>query len=231
MNLELLEAQVEAEPAIIRDGPPIVIPRDARTLEGFRKWFVSDEFPERGRICYIEGAVFIDMSPERIETHTKLKGQITTDLAVLVESLDLGTVYLDGAGYVNEAADLATEPDAMFASWRTLKTGRLKLLVADGKEMVGTPDMVLEVISRYSVKKDTRDLRRAYHRAGIPEYWMADALGDDVDFQILVRQRTGYKPAPQKAGWVYSRVFERYFRLTRRRDRAGYWRYKLESRK
>lgn len=38
----------------IYDDLQISVPEDAHKLAGFRAWVTSDEFPERGRICYME---------------------------------------------------------------------------------------------------------------------------------------------------------------------------------
>ena len=90
--------------------------------------------------------------------------------------------------------------------------------------------MVVEVISRYSIRKDTGDLREAYYDPGIPEYWLADALGDRVDSQILVRGRSGYEPVQAVGQWVRSDVFGHQFRLVRKHDPAGYWQYDVYTR-
>jgi Uma2 family endonuclease len=71
-------------------------------------------------------------------------------------------------------------------------------------------------------------LRELYHRAGISEYWLIDARGEDINFQILVRRAKGYQRATVRDGWWRSQVFNRWFRLVRRRDRMGQWQYRLE---
>ena len=96
-------------------------------------------------------------------------------------------------------------------------------------EIEGSPDWVLEIVSRSSVTKDKRDLRQAYHQAGIREYWLVDARGADIEFQIFHWRKTGFVSAPNNDGWLRSRVFPFHFQLTRKRDRRGGWRYNLAS--
>jgi Uma2 family endonuclease len=55
-------------------------------------------------------------------------------------------------------------------------------------------------------------------RAGVPEYWLIDARGDEIDFPVLHRRKTGYAAVPQRDGWQKSKVFGRWFRLTRQKD-------------
>ena len=118
----------------------------------------------------------------------------------------------------------------MFVSWDALEKGRVQLVRRKKRpnrygQVSGSPDWVLEIVSDSSVKKDLRDLRAAYHEANVDEYWIIDARGDEIEFQILHWRKSGYVAAPRKAGWQSSRVFGRGFRLTRMRDRRGGWRY------
>ena len=78
-------------------------------------------------------------------------------------------------------------------------------------ELFGTPDWVLEVVSCSSVKKDTELLPYAYHRAGIPEYWIIDTRFDKVSFQILRRRRDRYVVIKPSDGWYRSAVFHGHF--------------------
>lgn len=72
--------------------------------------------------------------------------------------------------------------------------------------------------------------RAAYHRARIPEYWLVDARGESINFQILRWHEDGYRPAPKRRGWQRSRVFGCSFRLVRKRDELGLWEYTLQTR-
>jgi Uma2 family endonuclease len=96
-------------------------------------------------------------------------------------------------------------------------------------EIEGSPDAVVEIVSNSSVVKDLRDLRDAYHRARIREYWLIDARGEEIEFEILLWRKSGYAQSAIHDGWRQSRVFGRRFRLTRKQDRVGVWKYKLES--
>jgi Uma2 family endonuclease len=208
------------------------LPTRAFTFQGFGKWVWSPSFPRRGRIKLIGAEIIIDMSPEELETHNLVKTEVVSALAALNRKLDLGKLYSDGSLLRNEATGLSTEPDGMFVSWQAIESGRVRLLPhrrrrGRVREIEGAPDMVLEVISESSVRDDTVELRREYHRAGIREYWLIDARGEEIAFQVLQHRRTGYAAARHRGGWVHSKVFGRGFRLERRPDRMGYWQYTL----
>ena len=208
------------------------MPASATTLDGFRAWATSDEFPNRGRISFLGQEILIDMSPEELETHNKVKEAVSRGIGNLNAELDLGEFYGDRTLVTNPAVSLSTEPDGVFVLYETSEAGRVQLVPrrdAEGQfmELRGSPDWVLEVVSRYSVRDDTVQMRSLYHRAGIPEYWLIDARGADILFQILVRRRTGYAAVRPRGGWHTSRVFPASFRLERQRNRVGRWKYQL----
>jgi len=79
----------------------------------------------------------------------------------------------------------------------------------------------VEVLSDSSERKDEKLLRVAYARAGVPEYWLVDARGDALRFEILVLDTGSYGTAAE------SRAFGRPFTLTRTKNRLGRWSYRL----
>ena len=214
-------------------APDLWVPASALTLRGFIRWAHSPRFPQQEKLTYVGGEVHIDMSPEELRTHNPVKRDVIVDMTLHVRAPDLGRVYVDGALLVNEAADLACEPDVVFCSWDTLESGRVKLVERDigsGRivELHGSPDLVVEIVSRSSVKRDTVDLPAAYHRGGIPEYWIIDARGEAIVFRVLQWQPDGYCDQPSDAtGKVASLVFGTPVSLSRQLDRAGEWRYTL----
>lgn len=222
-----------ASATIILDESEVQIPATAFTLEGFRAWAHSDEFPERGKISYVQGEVSVDMSPEEIQSHNFAKADLFGWLWRFVTDHDLGRIFGDRALLVNEEADLATEPDIMLCLFDSLGAGRVELReyqAGSGRqvEVHGSPDLVVEVVSRSSVKKDTKLLRAGYHRADIPEYWLIDARGQSVRFTVLSWKSKDYREGvPDADGWQTSTVLQRRVKLTRKRDRKGNWQYKL----
>jgi Uma2 family endonuclease len=213
----------------------IHIPASAQTIDGFREWAKSDELPEKMRVTFVSGEIFLDMSKEELETHNKVKTEVMLALGNLDRDAEFGTFYTEGVLISSEGAEVSHNPDGVYVSWESLEAGRVRYVPGrrvEGQlmEIEGGPDWVMEVVSTSSVTKDTRTLRRAYYRAGIHEYWLIDARGVEIDFQILVRGKRGYVAAPSKGGWQQSPVFGQSFRLTRRQHQRGGWLYRLESR-
>lgn len=223
-------------PPVTVDRSSVRIPASALTLAGFRDWATSDAFPEHIRAAFIDKEIFIEMSNEDLGTHAAVKAEISRVLMNLNREQNLGQFLADGVLVTNEDASISNNPDASFFTPETFRSGRVRLVPKTDKEdrykeVEGTPDWVLEVISDSSVDKDTIKLREAYHRAGIREYWLIDARGDDIDFQILYHTKDFYEAAPQQGGWQQSHVFGQSFRLERQQNQFGLWEYTLHTRK
>jgi Uma2 family endonuclease len=80
------------------------------------------------------------------------------------------------------------------------------------------------------VRKDRQRLRTAYHAAGVPEYWLIDARGEQVFFEINIRYASEYQPAAVDAtGFQRSTVLACGYLLQRTRDQLGYWQYTVKT--
>jgi Uma2 family endonuclease len=214
------------------EGDRVCMPAAALDHSGFREWLKSDDFPEGVRASYIQGEVFLEMSPESIESHNKAKTEITVELGRIVRDDDLGELYSDLTLLTHPEAALSTEPDALFCSWATLESGRVRLVPRAQRadeyiELEGSPDLVVEIVSDSSQRKDLVLLRTVYARAHIAEYWLVDARGAQLRFEILVLGPEGYSAAADATHAQPSAVLGRTFALLRERNRVGRWRYRL----
>ena len=201
------------------------IPSWVNDLESFRRWSRSDGYPEQGWVSFLDGEIWVDTHMEQLFSHNRVKTQFTVVLGGLVEREEMGYYFSDRAALSNEGANLSTEPDGTFCSFGAIEGRRVSLVegVEEGHvEIEGTPDMVLEVVSTRSVRKDTKVLRGLYWRAGIPEYWLVDARKTPPQFDILRRTERGYSATRCKQGWMKSKVFGRAFRLETKPDRLGH---------
>ncbi len=206
----------------------IEIPMSLRSLAEFRVWAATDAFPERGRIDYLAGRIEVDMSPEDLHTHGKLKMEIAGVVWRRVKDLRLGEIYTDRARVSNAQANLSAEPDVVFVSDESLNLGRVRLVprAAGGSdrylELEGSPDLIVEIVSDSSVVKETQRLPQAYFAAGVAEFWLVDARGADLLFRVHRRGETAYQLAdcdPQ--GYQYSAVLAAWYRLDRSRNEFG----------
>ena len=142
------------------------MPATAFDHAGFRAWVTGGGLPDAVRATWVAGEVLVEMSPEEIESHAKVKGAVFATLHRIVEDEDLGELLPDNVLVTNAKAALSTEPDVTFVSWGSLESGRVRMVEAAARtdrfvEIEGSPDLVVEVVSQSSVRKDTRLLRDA----------------------------------------------------------------------
>lgn len=194
-------------------------------LTSFREWAGDNDLPEKARLCFYHGEVFVGMGKEQIFTHVAMKTELTRVLAGIVKTDKRGTYLADGVLFTNEAAELSVNPDAVFVSNEAISSGRV--ILVEGKqggfvELLGTPDMVLEVVSDSSEKKDNQTLFEGYFEAGVSEYWLVDARGSEVEFTLYRHAGKKYLPTrAQAGGWQKSAVFGKSFRIARGTNPAG----------
>lgn len=222
------------EAIFVAGGSKVDLPAWVVDFDSFRRWLHSDEFPEEARVCLIDGKVWVDLSVERFFDHGQVKAEIARVLATLMKETRFGRFAPDGTRYSHPPTALSTEPDGLVISNEAFARKRVELVSGKkGKdtELVGTPDLVIEIVSPDSEGKDTEWLMAAYHNAGIPEYWLIDAREeDDIRFDIFKRGSKGYAAARRQAGWVRSAILARSFRLVQGEDELGNPEFTLEVR-
>lgn len=227
-----------ALPAVVFDDHDLWIPRGVHELRSFRAWSLGDDFPDTGRVDYLNGVVEVEMSPEEIQSHNLVKRDLSQVLTEWVVAGDRGEVFVDGARLVHPRADLSVEPDLFIVLWETLDSGQARLVETPNRtgaflEVEGSPDLVVEVVSRSSVQKDTVRLPPLYAAAGVRELWIVDARSLDEDavrLDLFSLKDGSYVPVePDGEGFRASKVLGRTVRLTRSRSRVGTWRYRLEE--
>ncbi len=212
----------------------VEVPLDLRSLAEFRRWAFSDSFPERGRIDDINGRVEVDMSPEDVYCHGTLKAELSAVLGNRIKAGKLGNSFVGSTRISSIDADLSAEPDIVFVSHQSVDEGRVTLVPkASGEpgryvELEGGPDLVVEFVSDSSVVKDTRRLPVAYFAAGVREFWLADARGEELLFRIHHRGNGKFEPVDVDGnGFQRSLVMSSNYQLTRSWDQRGRWEFDL----
>jgi Uma2 family endonuclease len=119
-------------------------------------------------------------------------------------------------------------------SREALRTDRVKLIAGkkgDDTEVIGSPEIVIEIVSPSSEVKDTEWVMSAYFDAGILEYWLVDARDEDhIQFDIYKRGKKEFTAGRKLDGWVKSAVLGKSFRLTQSEDDDGNPDFTLELR-
>ncbi len=213
------------------------IPPGDGSLRWFRDWSQSSHFPERGRIDFVQGQIEVDMVPEDFYCHGTLKTHLTGKLAQIIEDENLGDLVSDRSRVSSVDGNVSTEPDIVFISLDAYADGRVLLVPKTSHqpgrfvEIEGAPDLIVEIVSDSSEVKDYQRLPLAYAAAGVREYWLVDARGETLLFQIQDLRGDRLVPVACDAeGWQHSGVLKRDFRLERIPDEDRPWRFRLHVR-
>jgi Uma2 family endonuclease len=238
MTAILTPPATTAAPAIrsmpIRLNDRVTIPASVVDHDSFRVWARSDDYPEKFRASWIDGALWVDLDMEQLYTHNRVKSVICSVLLPLADALRLGEYLGDGMLVTLPApVGVTTSPDGLLAFFDSFRSRRI-VPVPNARgvgavELEGVPDMVLEVVSDWSVEKDTVRLTAAYLRAGVCEYWRVDVRAGLV-FEILDNGGTAWRPTQTPDGWWRSPIFGREFRLRQEPNPLGHVKYFLDMR-
>lgn len=78
---------------IVLDDQRVHIPTWVDGLDSCRRWLQSNDFPEDGRICYLDGDVWIDISREQIFSHNQVKDEFNVVVGAAVKQQRVGRYY------------------------------------------------------------------------------------------------------------------------------------------
>ena len=133
-------------------------PATRLTYEDYAK--TSDD--ERWEL--IHGELFVPPSP--IESHQVAGMRLGIRMGLFVEEKGLGQVFSAPYDVVLSDTDVV-QPDLLFVS-----KDRADIITADNVQ--GAPDMVVEVLSPTTAKRDWRVKLDLYSKHGVREFWLVD---------------------------------------------------------
>ena len=141
-------------------------------------------FPDDGkRHELIDGEHFVTPSP-RVK-HQAVLQNLHLELAPFVRENRLGQLFVAPLDVILSEVDVV-EPDLLFVS------NERREIVQDW--IRGTPDLVIEILSPGSRRKDEILKRQLYERHGVSEYWLVDPEAETVK---LYRLRDGVYGRPR----------------------------------
>ena len=174
----------------------ILIPQKERwTYQDYRQLIPPDSFGFE----ILLGELVVSPSPNRRHQRTVLSlGRI---LDVQVNTQNLGEVFVAPFDVVLDADSSISEnivqPDLMFIS-----KDRLNIITDDN--IRGAPDLMVEVLSSSSIRRDRVDKMKIYAEFGVKEYWIIDAdqktleafdlTGDVPVLQATMAESDVFKP-------------------------------------
>jgi Uma2 family endonuclease len=137
-------------------------------------------FPDDGkRHELIDGEHYVTPSPNI--RHQAILGNIHFLIRAWLEQHPVGRVFMAPLDVVFTQFDVV-EPDLLFVS----RHRAADILTA--KHVTGAPDVVVEIGSPSTRKRDETIKRRLYERSGVSEYWVVDP---DLEVVRVYRNRDG----------------------------------------
>jgi len=122
------------------------------------------EMPDDGKRYEVIDGVLELMSPSPTSTHQAISVQLILELSSTCKSDFL--IYVAPLDVILSNTNIV-QPDALM-----IHRSRQHIVTPKGIE--GPPDLVVEVLSQFSRKRDRLRKRAVYEKHGVPEYWIVD---------------------------------------------------------
>jgi Uma2 family endonuclease len=130
------------------------------------------QFPDDGmRHELIDGEHFVTPSPN--PRHQRILGSLFLEIGNHLKTHPIGEVFFAPLDVVMSNVDVV-EPDLLYMS----RERAAEVLVPE--HVRGVPELVVEIASKSTRKRDETIKRALYERAGVSEYWLVDPEIDVV---------------------------------------------------
>jgi len=144
-------------------------------------------FPDDGRRHeLIDGEHYVTPSPN--VRHQLILGNLYFLIRTWLEEHPVGRAFMAPLDVVFSNFDVV-EPDLLFVSTQRAAD------ILTAKHVVGAPDIVVEIGSPSTRRRDETIKRRLYERSGVSEYWIVDP---DLDVVRVYRIRDGGFDRPEE---------------------------------
>ncbi|MEX2460741.1 MAG: Uma2 family endonuclease [Paenibacillaceae bacterium] len=131
--------------------------------------------PEDGNRYELVEGILEMMSPGATARHQMMSFEMQSRLA---QTCKLEYVILYAPIDVILSNREVRQPDLVM-----IHRSRLEIITKRGIE--GAPDLVIEILSPHSIRRDKVGKRRSYAKYGIPEYWVIDPPNEALEQYIL----------------------------------------------
>ena len=123
----------------------------------------------------INGKALMSPAPELF--HQRWARKIFLAVERHVEAGKLGEVFFAPVDVILDEHNVV-QPDLIF-----IANANAGLLERRG--IMGAPDLVVEIISPTSLRRDRYDKRELYARFGVKEFWLADVANQSIEVLLL----------------------------------------------
>ncbi|MBI5181925.1 MAG: Uma2 family endonuclease [Nitrospirae bacterium] len=140
------------------------------------------------------------MVPAPFTIHQRIQINLAVILSNFVRDKKLGEVLVAPTDVVL-AEDVVVQPDILFISNKRLD-------IIKEAAIIGSPDLVVEIVSPSSAAYDTIEKRDEYEKYGVKEYWLV--FPQEKTVEVLTVEKGIYKEfcKARKTGIVKSKIIE-----------------------
>lgn len=148
------------------------------TLKNEKTWTYKDyiNISDEKRNEIIGGHIF--MVPAPTPEHQDISRNIEKLILNFVEKNSLGKVYYAPIDVILDDTNIV-QPDLLFISKEKIQ------IINKSKGIEGAPDLVLEIISKYSKYRDRYEKKELYQKFKVKEYWIVDPYSKSIEVLSL----------------------------------------------
>ena len=175
---------------VVAPAPPRGEQRLKMSYEEFLAWADEDVHAE-----WVHGEVIVFMPPKT--RHQLIAWFLSSLLGLYIDFFRLGHLLTAPFEMKVSPGGSAREPDILFVA-----TSNLARLT--DRRLVGPADLIIELVSEESVKRDNEEKRLEYEAAGVKEYWSIDTRPRHPRARFWVLDAAGhYREVKGDADSVY----------------------------
>jgi Uma2 family endonuclease len=172
---------------------------DLFTQKQFRRWVDKRPLRDVNRYELLEGRIV--MTPPAGWSHGTIESKIAELIGAYVRRRRLGITLGSSAGFDLPSGD-TVEPDFSYVSAARLAE---RPTSRPDQFLRAVPDLVVEILSPTTAKRDRIERKQIYERNGIDEYWIVDSRAKTVEVFSLGER--GYGAAQTfGSGYIRSKV-------------------------
>ena len=178
------------------------------TYQEFRQM----EFDDDDRFLYelLNGELVKRAAPSPL--HQRISGRLSRKIGAWIEEKNLGELFYAPIDVFLDDYNVP-QPDLIF-----IKKERLGIVNLE-EAVMGMPELVIEILSPSSIKRDRFEKMEVYQRFKAPEYWIVDPANSSIEVYTLQNDKLeiagfaaqeGTVQSPALGGWELEvqQVFE-----------------------
>ncbi|MBI3851446.1 MAG: Uma2 family endonuclease [Verrucomicrobia bacterium] len=171
----------------------------AAVLEKQGKRWTYEEYyrlDDDQRYEIIDGKLLMAPAPDT--WHQSWLNDLNLLLTQFVKQHHLGRIFIAPIDVVLDPEN-NVQPDLVFVSTANAE-------MVQRRAIFGTPDLLVELVSPSSVRRDRYDKKELYARFGVKEYWIGDPANKSLEILTLTGGRYELRCAAEEKGKLTSAI-------------------------